>query len=472
MLVSPDAFWVLLGALILDALIGDPDWLWRRLPHPVTWLGRLVALGDGRLNRETWSAQRRRAAGIVCLLVLLVVTLGAGWLIEHGLRSLPAGPAWVALAASILIAQRSLYEHVARVRDAFPEGTEAARRAVAMIVGRETARLDQPGIARAAIESTAENLSDGIVAPAFWFAIGGLPGLLAYKAVNTADSMIGHLSERYRDFGWAAARFDDLVNLVPARLSALLIAVAAPIAAGRIGQALRVAMRDAGTHRSPNAGWPEAAMAAALGIALGGPRIYAAGAVEAPYLFAEGRRDAGRADIGRGLLVMAGACIVQAVFVAGLALALSALPILDREAIHAREFPRVAGDQRQAARQRLAGDEDVIEADRRACRFQSSSYLARRTRIRGLEIEDCETEILNQLEMPLTPTVECPEIEFVQHDRRQRDVGRLCSSEAAQRRYPSFGDCGNGVCVEQISHLNRSSSSGRSCSATGSSIAA
>lgn len=322
MLLSRDALWVLLGALLLDAAIGDPGWLWRRLPHPVAWLGRLVALGDAWLNRETWSASRRRAAGTGWLLVILAVTLGAGWLVERGLRTLPAGPFWVALAASILIAQRGLYQHVARVRDAFRDGIEAARGAVAMIVGRETARLDEAGVVRAAIESTAENFSDGIVAPAFWFAIGGLPGLLAYKAVNTADSMIGHLSDRHRDFGWAAARFDDLLNLLPARLSALLIALSAPLARGRVSQALAVARRDAGTHRSPNAGWPEAAMAAALGLALGGPRLYAAGAVESSFLFPEGRRHASSADIGRGLKVLVGACSLQASLVIVLALAL------------------------------------------------------------------------------------------------------------------------------------------------------
>ncbi|TDR94566.1 adenosylcobinamide-phosphate synthase CbiB [Enterovirga rhinocerotis] len=320
MLSAPDALWVLLGALIADAVIGDPDPVWRRLPHPVVWLGRLVALGDTKLNRENWSRSRRKAAGIAWLTLLLGTAIGAGWLIETALRALPFGPVWVALAASLLIAQRSLYDHVARVRDA--PGLEAARQAVSMIVGRETSRLDEAGISRAAIESAAENFSDGIVAPAFWFAIGGLPGLVAYKAVNTADSMIGHLSQRHRDFGWASARLDDLLNLVPARLSALLIAFAAPLAGGSVGRSLRTAWRDAGTHRSPNAGWPEAAMASALGLALSGPRLYAAGPVEAPFLCPEGRRDARLADIGRGLRVMAGACLLQGIAIAALAWAL------------------------------------------------------------------------------------------------------------------------------------------------------
>lgn len=309
MLIAPDALWILLGALVLDALIGDPDWLWRRLPHPVAWLGRLVAFGDRHLNREGASGAIRSIAGMIWLAVLLTVAIGGGWLLERGLRALPLYDLWIAVVASTLIAQRSLYDHVARVRDA--ETLEAGRAAVSMIVGRETARLDEAGIARAAIESGAENFSDGVVAPAFWFAIGGLPGLIAYKMVNTADSMIGHLSHRHRDFGWAAARLDDLLNLIPARLSALLIALAAGAGGGSPRKALDVAWRDAATHRSPNAGWPEAAMAGALGIALGGPRIYAAGPVDAPFLNAEGRRAAVASDIGRGLKVLMTATLLH-----------------------------------------------------------------------------------------------------------------------------------------------------------------
>lgn len=309
MLLAPDALWILLGALALDALIGDPAWLWRRLPHPVAWFGGMVAFGDRALNCAEWGADARKAAGIAWLAALLALALGGGWLLERGLRALPLYDLWIAILASTLIAQRSLYEHVARVRDA--DSLEGARKAVAMIVGRETARLDEAGIARAAIESAAENFSDGAVAPAFWFAIGGLPGLIAYKMVNTADSMIGHLSDRHRDFGWAAARLDDLLNLVPARLSAFLIALAAGAGGGTPRGALDVARRDAGTHRSPNAGWPEAAMAGALGIALGGPRHYAAGPVEAPYLNPEGRHDAVASDIGRALKVVMTAALLH-----------------------------------------------------------------------------------------------------------------------------------------------------------------
>jgi adenosylcobinamide-phosphate synthase len=229
---------------------------------------------------------------------------------------------WIALVASVFIAQRSLYQHVARVRAAFESGgSAAARRAVAMIVGRDPESLDQAGICRAAIESSAENFSDGVVAPALWFALFGLPGLLAYKAVNTADSMIGHRGERYEAFGWAAARLDDVLNFIPARLSGLIIALAVPIAGGSIATALRVMMRDARMHRSPNAGWPESAMAAALGLALAGPRRYGATIVDDPFLNAAGRRDAEPADIARALRVFVAACVLHTALYAALALA-------------------------------------------------------------------------------------------------------------------------------------------------------
>lgn len=320
MFVSADALWVLVGALALDAVIGDPDWLWRRWPHPVVWIGNLIARGDRWLNRTTWRDRTRRVAGLAGLLALLVVALIAGFAVDWMLRLAPGGPLLVALAASVLIAQRSLYDHVARVHDAFENGgLTAARAAVAMIVGRDPESLDEAGVARAAIESAAENFSDGVVAPAFWFALLGLPGLVAYKAVNTADSMIGHLSPRYRNFGWAAARFDDLVNLVPARLSGLLVALAAPLAGGRVDGALRAMWRDAGIHRSPNAGWPEASMAGALDLALAGPRIYAAGRVDEPFLNPSGRRFANPADIARAIRVMVGAAGLHAALYAGLA---------------------------------------------------------------------------------------------------------------------------------------------------------
>ena len=227
----------------------------------------------------------------------------------------------VALVASVLLAQRSLHQHVARVRDAFAAGgLEGARRAVAMIVGRDPDSLDAAGVSRAAIESCAENFADGVVAPAFWFALLGLPGLAAYKAVNTADSMIGHRTPRHEAFGWAAARLDDLVNLVPARLAGALVALAGVAAGGRPARALRIMVRDAPRHRSPNAGWPESAMAAALGLALAGPRRYGPRLVDDPFLNPQGRRDAGPADIGRSLRVLVAACTLHGALYAALVL--------------------------------------------------------------------------------------------------------------------------------------------------------
>ena len=323
MLIHADALLILVVALLADAVIGDPERLWRRLPHPVVWMGMLIGALDRRLNRAAWPGARRRLFGIGALVVVVAAAGLAGAAIEAGLRLLPGHVASIGLIASILIAQNSLYRHVAAVATAFDAGgLAAARRAVSLIVGRDPDSLDEAGVCRAAIETTAENLSDGVVAPAFWFALLGLPGLAAYKAVNTADSMIGHLSERHRDFGWASARFDDLVNLVPARLSGLAIALAAPLAGGSIREALRSMRRDARLHRSPNAGWPEAAMAGALGLALAGPRRYGARIVDDPYLNAEGRIDAGPDDIRRALRVFIGAALVLGLAVGVAAIAL------------------------------------------------------------------------------------------------------------------------------------------------------
>jgi adenosylcobinamide-phosphate synthase len=225
------------------------------------------------------------------------------------------------LIASTLIAQRSLYQHVVRVRTAFADGGLAeARRAVSMIVGRDPDQLDEAGVCRAAIESCAENFSDGVVAPVFWLALLGLPGLIAYKAINTADSMIGHLSPRYASFGWAAARLDDLVNLIPARLSGLLVAAVAPVAGGATATALKMMWRDAAKHRSPNAGWPESATAGALGLALAGPRRYGERVVDDAFLNAGARKEATAGDIGRALDLLNAACLLQAAVYAALAL--------------------------------------------------------------------------------------------------------------------------------------------------------
>jgi adenosylcobinamide-phosphate synthase len=310
-------------AIAFDALIGDPDVVWRRLAHPVALMGAVIDLFDRILNREQWSSRLRKAAGCVALCLLIAIWGAIGVLIERTLGWSLAGQAAQGFFASILIAQRSLYQHVRRVAAAFTGGGLAeARSAVSMIVGRDPEALDEAGVSRAAIESCAENFSDGVVAPLFWLALFGLPGLLVYKAVNTADSMIGHRTPRHESFGWASARLDDLLNLAPARLAALLLAAVAPIVKGSVTDALRVTWRDASKHKSPNAGWPEGAMAGALGLALAGPRRYGDRLVEDPFLNATARTDAGPADINRALRLLIAACALEAAIYAALALVL------------------------------------------------------------------------------------------------------------------------------------------------------
>ena len=321
MLISGSGLFIVVAALGFDALIGDPDWLWRRLGHPVALIGALIGVLDRRLNREDRSQQQRKLAGIASTAAMVAVSVSVGVMVQTTVQQLPMGNIMLALIASIFIAQRSLYQHVAGVRSAFAEGGLAgARKAVARIVGRDPEQLDEAGVCRAAIESCAENFSDGVVAPVFWLALLGLPGLIAYKTINTADSMIGHRTERYKSYGWTAARLDDLVNLVPARLSALLLASAAPIAGGTISNSLKVVKRDASKHRSPNAGWPESAMAGALGVALAGPRRYATHVVEDPFLNAEATSPAVPDDIGRALDLYTAACVIEAAGYAALAL--------------------------------------------------------------------------------------------------------------------------------------------------------
>ncbi|MEW6255680.1 MAG: adenosylcobinamide-phosphate synthase CbiB [Pseudomonadota bacterium] len=289
-------------ALLVEAAAGYPPRLLGWIGHPVIWFGRLIAWLDRFLNRETHSFARRRAGGVLAAVALLFAVILPSLLLQGALMALPLGALLCAILASSLLAQRSLHEHVADVALALErDGLAAGRRMVSRIVGRDPDGLDEAGVARAAIESLAENFSDGIVAPAFWMAVGGLPGAAAYKALNTADSMIGHRSPRYAAFGWAAARLDDLVNLPASRLSGLLIVGAAALLPGcSAGGAWTSMWRDAPHHRSPNAGWPEAAMAGALGISIAGPRSY--GGVEAPAAFmGNGRREIGAADIRAAL---------------------------------------------------------------------------------------------------------------------------------------------------------------------------
>ena len=270
---------LLVPALLLDAAFGEPHWLWSRLPHPAVIMGRAVGWLDARLNR----GENRKAKGVLALLVLVV---GAG-LTGAVIAALPDGGLLEVLVAAILLAQRSLVDHVQAVADALRLSLADGRRMVARIVGRDTAALDEAGVARAAIESAAENLSDGVVAPALAFLVFGLPGLMIYKITNTADSMIGHRTPRHEQFGWAAARFDDLLNWVPARLTAALIL----LSHGRFDPA--PVLRDGPLHRSPNAGWPEAAMAVVLNVALSGPRSYNGVMTDFPWVWPEGRANPG-----------------------------------------------------------------------------------------------------------------------------------------------------------------------------------
>jgi adenosylcobinamide-phosphate synthase len=288
-------------ALLIEIIVGYPDWLLRAIGHPVTWMGRMIAVLDRALNHETMSDAKRRAAGAGALLAIIGIPAIIGYVVERGALLLPLGIVVAAIIASTLIAQRSLREHVARVAAALEHGVAAGRAAVAHIVGRDPDALDEAGVARAAIESLAENFSDGVVAPAFWLAAAGLVGGAAYKAINTADSMIGHRTPRHDAFGWAAARLDDLVNLPASRLSALLIVAAAAVSPGAsAAHAWRAVVRDAPRHRSPNAGYPEAAMAGALGLALAGPRNYGGVRVD-DAVMGDGRRDATAADIHAAL---------------------------------------------------------------------------------------------------------------------------------------------------------------------------
>jgi len=310
-----------MAALVLEAIVGYPQALFEAIGHPVTWQGRAISACERRTNiGAPW---RRRLGGILTLIALIAVSAIPAALLQGVLIRFYLGGAALALLAAVLPAQRSLFDHVRRIAEALErDGLEAGRRAVSQIVGRDPAALDVAGVARAAIESLAENFSDGVVAPVFWLAVAGLPGGFAYKAANTADSMIGHKNERYRHFGWAAARFDDLVNLPASRMAALWLVLAAATR-GDARAASRSVWRDARRHRSPNAGWPEAAMAGALGLKLAGPRVYDGAVVEDAFM-GGGRREATAADIRAGLALYRRACVIQFAALA-LTLALAAL---------------------------------------------------------------------------------------------------------------------------------------------------
>ena len=299
---------ILLAALAIDWLVGEPDLLWRRVPHPVVLFGRAISFMDGHLNkRRGVTGKSRQARGTLAILVLVCLAASGGWVLSFG------GPVVSCLVLAVLLAARSLDEHIRAVAAAMKDGLAPARRAVGMIVGRDTSGLKKADIARAAIETGAENLSDGVIAPAIWFLIAGLPGLLVYKMVNTADSMIGYRNARYRAFGNAAARLDDGLNLIPARVTALLICVAAALR-GRGPAAFRVMKLDARHHASPNAGWPEAAMAGAINVWLAGPRRYG-NRVRKARRFNETGRIADAAAILASLRIMIMAQLVFALLV-------------------------------------------------------------------------------------------------------------------------------------------------------------
>ena len=284
-------------AIGLDALFGWPNWLVARVGHPVIWLGRLIGALDARWNRATDAPWLRRIAGVAAALVVIFVAAGLGWAVQSLLSSAWSRIVVVGILATPFVAARSLHEHVAAVARPLVSGdVAAARSAVAMIVGRDPARLDAAAIARAAIESLSENTCDGIVAPVFWGALFGLPGIVAYKAVNTLDSMIGHRNERHKDFGWASARIDDVANFIPARLTGLLFASVSALPR----HSFSCMLADARGHRSINAGWPEAAMAGALGVRLCGPRYYHGELADEPWLNASAV-DPKPGDVARAL---------------------------------------------------------------------------------------------------------------------------------------------------------------------------
>ncbi len=312
---------ILLVALAFDALIGDPRWLHRIVPHPVVLIGASIGWLDRTFNRESASEAARKSAGVGVCLIMILLSAAAGATLEGILQGVPHGWLIKALIIALFLAQNSLYCHVAAVlRGLATDGLAGGRRAVSRIVGRDPDSLDEAGVCRAALESLAENFSDGVVAPAFWALVFGLPGILVYKTINTADSMIGHKSPRHLAFGWASARVDDLLNLLPARIAGLLIVGAAALTPGaRPANSYRAMMRDAAQHRSPNAGWQEAPLAGALGVALAGPRRYDGEIVEDSWMNRDGRREAAPADLRRGLNLYLVACVLQAAVVSLLA---------------------------------------------------------------------------------------------------------------------------------------------------------
>jgi adenosylcobinamide-phosphate synthase len=312
-----DPLVLLLAAMLIDAYLGEFGPVFRILPHPVVVMGHWIGVADGRLNRPGRGPRARRVRGVVTVLGLTAAAAAIGLLVQWFATRAPAGWVLEMLLVAVLLAQKSLHDHVRDVAVALEtHGIDGGRRAIRHLVGRDPDTLDEGGVGRAAVESLAENFSDGVVAPVFWYVVFGLPGLLAYKMINTLDSMIGHKTDRHRDFGWASARLDDTWNWAPARLSAgLIVAAAATLRFAKWREAVRILRRDARRHRSPNAGWPEAATAGALGLALSGPRRYHGRETHEPWV-GDGRANVTPKDIRRALRLYVRACFACAVLVA------------------------------------------------------------------------------------------------------------------------------------------------------------
>ena len=310
-------FFLLSVAWVSDVIIGDPLWFYRYIPHPVTWFGWLIHQADTAIHYPKRSALFQRIWGILHLMILIGVLGWASWCAQQYLLKQPYGWIIVGLISGVFLAQNSLYRHVKKVASQLQkQDLDQARSAVGKIVGRDIHQLNGTGVSRAAIESLSESFNDGVVAPFFWLAVAGLPGIVIYKLANTADSMIGHKNDRYLYYGWAAARFDDLLNLIPARLSGLLLILAALLGLSirSAKRGLRIMMQDARLHASPNAGWPEAAMAGILDIRLGGPRWYQGEEDQAAWFHPNGREQANFYDIYQALHIYRLGCLLMAAF--------------------------------------------------------------------------------------------------------------------------------------------------------------
>lgn len=315
-------FFLLFCAIVLDLLVGDPDWIWRKIPHPVVYFGAAISFADRHLNQVSDGKDIQKGKGIAAIICLLLLSLLLGYILNAVLSKIGLGGFIIEVViVSILIAQKSMSDHIKRIYQPLQQGDlEKAKQAVSMIVGRDTQQMNVGDVSRASIESLSENFSDGVVAPVFWYAIFGLPGIFAYKMLNTADSMIGHRTIKYNDFGWASAKIDDLANGIPARLSAFFIAVSAFLIINFTAcmRSFKTMMTDARLHKSPNAGWPESAMAGALDIALAGPRVYAEYQVNDAYLNASGRLNATTDDLSLALKIFRIACVFEALIILGL----------------------------------------------------------------------------------------------------------------------------------------------------------